>query len=1027
MKPIARQSPTGPWYGVVRYAGVVLLVCFLAVTAARAVDPHRFISQYAHSAWTTQDGYLHGTASSFAQTTNGYMWIGTAAGLLRFDGVRFSTWAPPGEKPVSFASSEITALLADRDGSLWISVRAGPTKQYLSHWTDHGIVNYKINGLANSSLLQTRDGTVWTSRPFCQVTRGGLSCPGPAHGIPGNTGEALAEDGAGNIWLGQDTRLIRWSHGSSTVYTPPSLQANNGMSGVTSIVPAPDGTVWAGLYARGPGGGLQHFVQGGWRDAEIPGFDGSSVEVTDLLSDSHGALWIGTNDDGLYRIYEGRVDHYRSKDGLSGDYVLRLYEDREGNLWAGTTKGVDRFRDNRIATYSMAEGLCTTEVDAVLASHDGTLLIGGADALSILREGRISCIKAGKGLPGLQVTSLFEDHAHQLWIGINDTMTIYENGRFTPITRPDGKPLGLVVSITEDSEHNIWVVTGGDHRALLRIRDRKLQEELTEPRIPVPHTVTADPAGGVWLGLMSGGLARYHSGHVDTYRLASLDSVVMQLAVQPDGGILAATASGLVGWKQGKFLIMTARNGLPCDQVSTFITDHSGALWLYMRCGLVRIAPGELQRWWRQPQTTLQLRVFDTLDGMQPGAAPFQGSARTPDGHLWFANNAVLQTIDPDHLSSGAPTPLVHVEQISSDQRTYRIDEPLNLPPNTHRLGIDYTAPTFAIPQRVHFRYMLEGYDTDWQDAGTRRQAFYTDLRPRKYRFRVTASNEDGVWSEQGAVVEFSITPAWYQTRGFLAGCIAVALLLTWALYRLRMRQVARALNARFDERLAERTRIARELHDTLMQTIQASALLADNTLYEVHDVARTRLAVEKLTAWLRRAVEEGRAALESLYASTIQTNDLAEALRAATEERALLDHRMIVYFSKVGESRDLHPLVRDEVYKIAEEAIRNALAHSHGTRLEVELRYSQDVAVRVSDDGVGIESTLITQGKKGHFGLQGMRERAARMGGTLTIRTAVNSGTDIEIVVPGRVAFRAQRMSALVRMKARLRARTHA
>jgi signal transduction histidine kinase len=206
-----------------------------------------------------------------------------------------------------------------------------------------------------------------------------------------------------------------------------------------------------------------------------------------------------------------------------------------------------------------------------------------------------------------------------------------------------------------------------------------------------------------------------------------------------------------------------------------------------------------------------------------------------------------------------------------------------------------------------------------------------------------------------------------------------------------------------------------------LMQTIQASALLADSALYEVHDATRTRLAVEKLTGWLQRAVEEGRTVLESLYASTTQTNDLAVALKSASEQHALQDHRMVVLFSKVGESRELHPLVRDEVYKIAEEAIRNALAHSRGTRLEIELRYTQDVAVRVGDDGIGIEATLITQGKKGHFGLQGMRERASRVGGTLTIRTAVSSGTDIEIIVPGRVAYRNQRSSAWERLKARL------
>jgi signal transduction histidine kinase len=360
----------------------------------------------------------------------------------------------------------------------------------------------------------------------------------------------------------------------------------------------------------------------------------------------------------------------------------------------------------------------------------------------------------------------------------------------------------------------------------------------------------------------------------------------------------------------------------------------------------------------------------------------------------------------------------------ASDQKRYAAGTLLRLPPATRNLEIDYTAPVFAVPQRVHFRYRLEGHDGGWQEPGTRRQAFYSDLRPGRYRFQVIASNEDGVWNETGATLDLSVAPAWYQTTWFKVACVLVALLSIWTVYRLRMRQVARVLGARFDERLAERTRIARDLHDTLLQTIQGSKLVVDDALEPPDDVMRMRRVVEQLSHWLQRAVQEGRTALNSLREPTIPSNDLAEALKRATEERQIQDPRMEVYFSIVGAARELHPLVHYEAYQIGDEAIRNAWAHSKGSRLEIELRYANDLVLRVSDNGIGMESSVVSQGREGHFGLQGMRERVSRIGGKLTIASSVRSGTEVTIIVPGRVAFRRPRSGALEPLKTMLRGR---
>jgi signal transduction histidine kinase len=412
------------------------------------------------------------------------------------------------------------------------------------------------------------------------------------------------------------------------------------------------------------------------------------------------------------------------------------------------------------------------------------------------------------------------------------------------------------------------------------------------------------------------------------------------------------------------------------------------------------------QKWWQDSDVVVKPTVFDALDGAQPDWVPFGAAARSPDGRLWFADSNLLQMIDPDHLTWNPLPPPVHVEEVIADRKNYSPRNDLRLPPLTRDLEIDYTAPSFVVPQKVRFRYRLEGRDAAWQEPGTRRQAFYSDLRPGRYQFRVIACNNDGVWNEAGATLDFSVAPAWYQTNWFRALCLVSGGFIVCIIYRLRVRQISRAISARFNERLAERTRMARDLHDTFLQTIQGSKLVADHALKPSTDPAQMRGALEQLSVWLERATREGRTALNSLRTATAQTNDLAEALRRVTKDE-LIPSSTAVTFSVVGDAREMHPIVRDEIYRIGYEAIRNACTHSGASQLEVELRYAHDLALRVSDNGTGIDPAIADGGKDGHFGLQGMRERAARIGGNLTLGSSSNSGTEIKLVVPGDIVFR--------------------
>jgi signal transduction histidine kinase/ligand-binding sensor domain-containing protein len=992
---------------------LILPCVFVLMLAARAraLDPAKHISQYGHTAWRIRDGFLSAAPNAVAQTADGYLWIGTIGGLLRFDGVRFVPWTPPGGKQLP--SPAIHSLLAARDGSLWIGTQAG-----LSHWVNQDLINYQDGGGLIASILEDRDGRVWIARTrpsdeagvLCQVIGTGMRCHGKADGVPvtDNDGGTLAEDAAGNLWMGSSTGVIQAKAGSFNAYALKGLKSTVGVDGVFGLAANPDGSLWVGTGGTGPGLGLQQLDHGVWKPFVIPGLDGSTLAVLTLFVDREHALWIGTPKQGIYRVHGHEVDNFRSTDGLSSDFVVGFYQDREGSLWVSTAKGIDMFRDTRVATFSTREGLSTEEVDSVLASRDGTVWIGGDGALNALRQSRWSSWQTGKSLPGSQVTSLFEDHAGRLWIGIDLTLSLFTNGGFSRINRSDGSPIGMITGITEDVDGSIWVVANRPPRTLVRIHNLEVQEELPEPHIPPARAVAADPHGGIWLGLTNGDLARYRRGEIETFPFAhSPDSRVNQLLVTADGAVLGATAFGLIAWKEGVRQTLTVRNGLPCDGVNALIADRQDTLWLYTQCGLVQVPRQERQRWWGQPDTRLQLRTYDTFDGVEPGLAPFQGAARSPDGRLWFANGSVLQMLDPAHLAANVVPPPVHVEELIADRTRYVPRDGLRLPPLTRDIEIDYTALSFVVPQRVRFRYALEGHDADWQEPGPRRQAFYTDLRPGRYKFRVVASNNDGMWNDIGAAFAFSIAPAYYQTAWFQGASVAALLLAGWGAHRVRLWQIARRLRAQFEARAADRARIAEELHDTLIQDLAALTLHAEVVDDQLpHEPEAAKRTLETVRLRMQRVVSDGRRGMTELHLGRSGVDDLAEALSRAAQELRVPNGPSF-YIVVQGQPRPLHPLVGDEVYRIAREAIANAFRHAAAHRIDVEVSFTRDeLRVRVQDDGRGVSDEVFVAGRPGHFGLQGMRKRARNIGATLKVWSRDGAGTEVVVVVPGRSAF---------------------
>lgn len=974
----------------------------LSCVPAAGLDPSRRISQYGHTAWRIQDGLFNGAPSAITQTADGYLWIGTSAGLVRFDGVRFTPWSSPDGRQLP--SDDIVSLRGATDGSLWIGTATG-----LARWKNDRLTVYSNAHGHINDILEDHQGVIWVTRSrlgpergaLCRAGEAMLRCYGEADGIGVVTASALGEDLQGNLWIAGSTGLTRWKPGSYSTIAPDALKTMPALSGIESIVPREDGSVLVGMTRAGRGLGLQTLSQGELNPFLSSGLDGSTLRVSHLWLDRDDTLWVATMRNGIYRIAKGKVDHFGSQQGLSSDSTVVMYPDHEGNLWVVTAKGVDEFRDLNVATYSTAEGVSSDDVMSVLASSSGTVWVGDI-TLDSIRDGRVSSIGSVQGLPKQRVTSLFEDHAGRFWAGIDSGLAVLENGKLISITRRDGTQLGVVVAMTEGTDGDLWAVTTGHPQRLTRIRNREVAEVFSLPQSIV--TVAADREKGVWLALDNGDLARYRNGDLQTF---SNKERVRQLVVTAEGSVLGASLSGLVGVRDGKVQHLSAQNGLPCNDLAGLVLDRNGALWLYAKCGLLEIPKLELEKWWQSSDSKLSVRTLDVFDGLQYGSSPFRPNAsRGPDGKLWFVNGSFVQMIDPAKLIRNTIPPPVHIEAVIADRKSYSPEQYFELPAHTRDLQIDYTALSFVAPQKVRFRYRLDGRDDGWHDSGNRRQAFYTDLRPGRYRFRVIACNNDGVWNDSGASLNFMIAPAFYQQAWFQLLCALAVLATLWSIYWLRLRQATAQVRVRLGARLEERERIARELHDTLLQGFQGLMLRFQAVAKRIPETEPAHHLLEEALERADQVLLEGRDRVRGLRKEGKSINDLAAELARYGKERAEY-HTALFSLALSGVPQPIIGDVQNEMYRIGREALANAFAHAEASRIEAELSYAwSGVSLRIRDDGKGIDQEILSRGRPGHWGLAGMRERAHKIGARLHFCSRDGGGTEVTLTVPARLAY---------------------
>ena len=982
-----RPSSCVPWLNL------VFLLLLGSSEIALALDSPRELSQLGHDVWLTENGLPQNTVHAIAQTKDGYIWIGTEEGLARFDGIKFTVFDKQNTPDIK--SNYIRSLLADRQGALWIGTAQGLVRMLSGRFT----LFTRENGLPSETiqaLYEDREGNLWvaTANGLALLKSGGLTTFTTRERLISGSIQALFEDAGGAFWIATPYGVGRIKDGKFTNFT---VRDGLGSNGVRAIQQDRAGRLWFGSL-----GGLTSYD--GNRFITYTTRDGlPNDRIISLQALQDGGLLIGTAG-GLCRFSDGRFTSFSTGEALATSTVLSLLEDREGNLWIGTESGgVNLLKDTKFTTYTAKNGLSNELVKSIHEDHEGNVWIGtDGGGLNLLKNGKLTVYSTRDGLSSNVVLALFSDNAGNLWAGTPEGLNRFSNGKFTVYTSADGLANNDVRSIYLDRHGNLWIGTRG---GLTRMTNGVFKTFTEVDGLPndLITTLHEDTKGNLWIGTI-GGLSRLTNEEFTTFtpRDGLSSDAVISLHEDSDGTLWIGTnGGGLNRMKNGKFTTYSTSNGLLDDVVYRILEDSRNNLWLSCRKGIFHINKKELDDFAGGAITSIAPVAYGTADGMMTRECSGGGDPagwRSGDGKLWFPTIKGVAMIDPERIKTNLQAPPVVIEQIHIDDKSFAPSERLELPSGTTRFDLYYTAPSFVAPEKVRFKYKLEGFDTDWIDSGTRRIAYYTNLRPGSYTFRVIASNNDGVWNQTGAGLTLYLKPYFYQTYWFYALCLLVMLVLAWLLYRLRVR----GMQAQFNAVLGERTRIAREIHDNLAQEMSGISVQLEVVARTMPPEAGTAMTyLDRARQQVRHGIAEARRYVWELRSPTLENNDLPAAL-AETARRLTHETDVQAQVEVNGTFRPLAQPVEDNLLRIGQEAINNAVKHAQAQRIFVNLVFdARRVQLIVRDDGRGFDPAVARNGEAGHFGLIGMRERAEQIGGTLSIQSAGGSGTEVVADVP--------------------------
>ena len=1005
------------WKLVVLTAMSLSIASFGAMTRAIAQSSLRTsFRNYAHQAWRVQDGSLPGSPNATAQTKDGYLWVGTDRGLVRFDGLRFTPFSQIADAKDN--PENVLSLVASSDGGLFIGTSHG-----LGRWHDQHFAWTAINYGRVNAMLEDSSRSLWIARTryagpgkqslgsggLCRMDDNHATCFGEQRGMPCVFGEALTQDSHGRIWLGSDPSVCVFPDSPGGIISPATAQGGTYASfGVAAIVSTPNGAM-VGFGKAGVGLGLQHLSEDGkWTSYRSGTFDGSDIAVTSILRDSRGVDWIGSDGNGIYRIDGQSVDHYGASDGLSGDAVTSINEDHEGNVWITTSNGLDRFRRLKVVTLTVQDGLPSDKVYSVLSTSKGELLVGGVGGLSILSGDRLVRVALKKRFPGFRVTSMYTGEDGRTFVGIDTGIFELTKSGLMPVGSNGEEDLGLVLQILEDKQKQLWIITTGKTHKLFKLVAGRF-EEVSVPGKRVFESMAPDPQEGIWLDMSGPSVVRIKASGSETVVNTPDQFRFGYFSLAQDGTLWGVGPNGLIRYLDGKWSKLDSHNGLPCDDLNASAGDHGGSTWLYLSCGLFRIPSSELDALKLGGRPPSKGVLIGAADGAHYTSSPFSPRAEvTADGKIWFAGDGMLEMVDAKNFDVNPIKPPVHIEAVWADHKALSLVKTLSAPPHTRELQVDYTGLSLGLPELMQFRYRLQGFEGEWHEAGVRRQAFYMNLPPGHYVFQVIGANASGVWNDVGASVPVNILPTFYQTIWFrvLIGCMLGCAL--WLVFTYRVHRAATLIKERLAARYTERMRIARDLHDTLIQGVGA---LTVNVHAIMETVTGNEQAKENMDDVLDRAdtlLAEGRDRIRDLRSEIEHDTDLNADLSQYISTN-YPDARSLVEIAVLGDAIPLSSIVREEAVWIAKEALSNAIRHSGGSQIIVGVDFEPNAfSVAITDDGSGLETEILDSGSRyGHWGLPGMRERATAIGGRLTTRNLEPHGTEVRLTVPASVAYR--------------------
>ena len=981
------------------------VICAATVgSRVSAQEPVRTLSQLYHTAWTTRDG-APADILALAQTVDGFLWLGTSAGLFRFDGIRFELFEPPPHQ--ALPAGNISALLALRNGGLWVGYRLGGASliergSIRSYGEGDGLPPGTVWTFAADS-----DGTMWVGARggLARLDQGRWHTVGPDEGFSGTQVHSILVDRTRRIWVAATDGVFARRPGAARFDRVEASPSSPGLAlkAETWLAEGPDGAIWASSYDRGLRE-LAHSADGRPEAASWPRL----LQSDPMLIDRGGAMWVSTRGPGIQRFWlhpprdaapGTEPQRLTRAQGLSSDAAHSLLEDREGNVWAGTGGGLDRFRRTKLARV----GLPGSGGGFALAPADsGAVWIGSFDHHPV-RVG--AGIKEFPAVPA-DVEVAYRDRGGVIWLGSPVGLWRSARGGFARVRLPDVTNIG-VQAITQDGADKLWISLV--RQGVYRMTDGRWAPFGDKPGLPRAAAIvlTTDEAGRTWFGYTANRVAVLESETVRLYTANDGLSVGNVLAIHVRGAhVWVGGDLGLALLAGGRFRPVTGKNSLGFRGTSGIVETPDGEVWLHGAIGITRIPAVEVRR--AVGDSTYQvenerLDFRDGLDGVAAQIRPQPTVIAATDGRLWFATTSDVAWLDPSAVPRNLLPPPVVIRQLTAGNKSYPITPDLELPVHTTALRIEYTALSLSIPDRVRFRYQLTGSDEGWQDVGGRREAIYTNLGPGSYRFRVIAANDDGVWNEAGAAFDFTIPPSFTQTRWFVAVWVAALGGLVWLAYLACMQQVASGLRMRYQVALAERTRIAQELHDTLLQAFTGITLQLGAIQRRLAQRGQEGAeALKDVLASADTALRDARHMIWDMRPAELEDQDLAAALETAARS-AVAESPATLVFAVKGDRRRLPLSVETTALRVGSEAVLNAVTHAAPRTVRVSIEYGpRFVTVRVVDDGVGIAPGAMDAAVKGkHLGISGMRERAKRAGGALEISSERGRGTAVSVSLP--------------------------